>query len=392
MDKYKLYNLESVLKRKNPHLIFNEYVDLFHSNIKIFPVKIIKENEEYYRARVGYQSIKGAIHDFDSDIKIPYYGESIGAAPPLISKGGRFNREGTSFLYLGTNVDTCIAELRSEVNQTCSVAKFICKEESKYIDLTADSDSEAFKILKKIMLEPIHSDIKHRYLITQFIAEVFREIGFDGIYFESTLSEGENIVCYYPSHFYYDKFSEKMYRTIKVDYQIEEIEDSYKNYGEYRKGLSSYNASEEEEKEKIIDYIDDKIQFKYDNIIKEYVDLAEKSLVHDEKLQIYDKMVDQFKSDMITSRKVFSIRGNYYRDSDMFECALKDYYDSRRYCSGFISDEKLVEYIFDNIKLNSQYCDGDTTMMKKNIEVFVQKSKKNFELRRDSLIASLKEH
>lgn len=40
--------------------------------------------------------------------------DDIAAAPILFTSGGRFNREGTSFLYLGSDINTCVSQLKLE--------------------------------------------------------------------------------------------------------------------------------------------------------------------------------------------------------------------------------------------------------------------------------------
>ena len=56
--------------------------------------------------------------------------------PPVYTAGGRFNRQGISYLYLADTIETCLAEVHLQIGQNCSVGKFKCKQEIEVIDLT----------------------------------------------------------------------------------------------------------------------------------------------------------------------------------------------------------------------------------------------------------------
>ena len=374
----KLRQLGDKLSGNNPYVLFREYLDIFNKNSNDLPKRNIKKNDEYFRARVGCMSTYGGIDDLDIEIEIPYFGKSIGVAPPLLSKGGRFNREGTSFLYLGTDSKTCIAELRSEVNQVSSVAKFICLKDLEMLDLTVDNENDFLYLFKKLMLEPVHSGIRHKYLVSQFLSDIIREMGFHGIVYSSTVSFGENLVCFHPENFKCVDFSEKMFIVKKVKYVIDEVPDSYKKYKEYQNLLSSYNESEENRKDELFKYINDKIIYDSRMDIENYKVIANEKKSFEEKKMILDEMVEKHKGDMVLSSEVFIARGNFYCDNKMIKEAISDYYDSKRWKKNLLSDDEVAECIHGYLMESEINFNMDEPKLKDDIRDEIKKKRKNW--------------
>ena len=139
----------------------------------------------------------------------------MGAPPRELAIAGRANPHGIRFLYLSSDEVTSVAEKRAAKGQLVSVAKFIMKADARVIDLTRvpylDSPFgksegmlpylvERVGIIKHLAEElatpvnPNASDIE--YVPTQFLVEVIRSQGFDGVVFNSAMGEGENLVLF----------------------------------------------------------------------------------------------------------------------------------------------------------------------------------------------------
>lgn len=246
---------EEDLKYNNPDKILDKYVE-YLKEMK-FKTICIKKGTEFYRGRIGKKIVSGGVDDLNTYFSMPYYGEMIKTAPPLHTSGGRFNRAGTSYLYLATNLETCFAEVHLQVGQECSIGKFKCIEDIELIDLNDSSNDIELKILYSIVTQPVHDEIAYKYLTTQFIADVLMKLNSNGLYFKSVQSNGDNIVCFKPDKFELVKYSEKLYRAKKIDYEYEMIEDTIREYAKRDDEhlINNLNTEVDEENEKQVEYL-----------------------------------------------------------------------------------------------------------------------------------------
>lgn len=247
--------VEDDFMKKNPEEIIDEYFQYFSQ--KNIPTITIDNQKKYYRARVGYKSEAGADDDWDEEFILPYYDKDIMAPPPLLSTGSRFNREGTSYLYISDDIKTCMAEVHLQVGQLCSVGTFKCKSEIEIIDLTAIQNDIEMEIWLDILTQPVHGNIYNRYNITKFLAEVLRRINGNGIMFNSVQSKGRNIVCYKPYLFELVPYSERLYKAKSITYESEMVEDSVDKYAKQADyHLSTYNENDERRREKVVEHME----------------------------------------------------------------------------------------------------------------------------------------
>jgi RES domain-containing protein len=248
--------LENDLQVFNPDELLDDYCEVFKRPNNKLSEKVVKIDEEYFRARIGNKVIKCAIDDCNIEYSLPFFRDEIAAPIPLISREGRFNKNGCSYLYLASDIKTACAEVKLEVGQIASVGKFRCIQEEKYVDLTVKDPDDFMIEIKNKLLMPIHNEIKHKYIITQFISDIFKKLGYFGIIYDSTVTNGTNIVAFKPNHFKFIDYSDELYTPKKIEYTIEKIdEDVYENM---ENELNTYNEYEEEEKQRLIDYIVEK--------------------------------------------------------------------------------------------------------------------------------------
>ncbi len=74
------------------------------------------------------------------------------------------------------------------------------------------------------MSQPIVPGEGHRYSITQLIADILRQRGYDGVVFRSSVGSGQNVCLFDPiSALYVDK-SAKVRRVEAIRYRLEEVE------------------------------------------------------------------------------------------------------------------------------------------------------------------------
>lgn len=86
---------------------------------------------------------------------------------------------------------------------------------------------EIFKFLRDISEElsiPILPEEKENYLVTQFISDIIRQIGFDGILFNSSVSDGHNLVAFNNDKFSFKEKSQKLIKITKAQFQHKPVE------------------------------------------------------------------------------------------------------------------------------------------------------------------------
>ncbi|WP_163071118.1 RES domain-containing protein [Priestia flexa] len=170
---FELTNFLSYLK-KNPMLAFKHSVggklyDLFSAMYNAQDY-IILNNEILFRGRTR---IAGSEMYKETDMWSPPFG---------VSSHGRYNIVGTSVLYLANNKNIIPYELNYVNSQEIDVAAIEVIRPLKILDL-----SYLIGDFGKFLSQSSHNTnvLKLEYLLTNFISECCREIGFNGIKYRS---------------------------------------------------------------------------------------------------------------------------------------------------------------------------------------------------------------
>jgi hypothetical protein len=236
--KYPLKDTESkfikILKKdiyeNNFYVIFDKYKETFEQLLSNYvPIYDAQKSKMYYRARIGSNVERVEVDDLTTTIKFSFIGDEISAAPPYLVGEGRFNRKGCSYLYVASDMDTAISEVRPEPGDTLSLAKFKINTKSNYIDLRSNIKYSIdyrlnieiihfFLSLSKLFSKPVTTNKREEYLVTQFISELLRIYGFHGIVYDSPQNKGYNILSFYPEDLVLEKGSEEMRFIEKVTY------------------------------------------------------------------------------------------------------------------------------------------------------------------------------
>ena len=117
--------------------------------------------------------------------------------PPLFRKAGRFNTASDAYLYVAFDKDMAIHEMRPSIGQKYSIVEFRSNKETKIADLTGsnmplEKDNILFLSLVDKISEPNTDDTEIFYHITQHMAHILQEKGYDGIMYKSTLKKEKN--------------------------------------------------------------------------------------------------------------------------------------------------------------------------------------------------------
>ena len=167
--------------------------------------------------------IDSLIHD-NSIQKTYGFNEKDSRVPPrMFRKAGRLNTASDAFLYVAFDRDTAIHEMRPSIGQQYSLAEFRLNKNVNLADLTGNNtNSKEHSMLTSLaskISEPNTDNDESFYHITQHMAHVIKEQGYDGILYQSALCKGKNNILL---------FDESV-----VDYiasEITEIQDVHVSY------------------------------------------------------------------------------------------------------------------------------------------------------------------
>lgn len=227
-------NYKKALQTKNFYLLEEDAKEYFTK--VLFELRLdIQIETVFSRARIGYKEITKKINSSEVKVKEAFSKKDLSAPPIFKSSAGRANRQGVSYLYLASTKETAIGEIRPHPGHYVSVGKFKNNETINVVDLRFinlmnyyryPEELELFKFLRDISEElsiPILPEEKENYLVTQFISDIIRQIGFDGILFNSSLSDGYNLVAFNNDKFSFISSSQSLIKIKKVEFKYKPI-------------------------------------------------------------------------------------------------------------------------------------------------------------------------
>jgi hypothetical protein len=189
-------------------------------------------NDLWFRARLGHKATyQSAGLGWTKTVQYqPWLGKEIGAPPPLNAGFGRLNRAGVSMLYLASDSDTAIAEIRPHPGHLVSLGGFRTREPIRVADFNPDiglfsaneNRLDLFAIIQafdRLMGMPVTPDEKTPYLLTQLLAEVLLRRSFDGVRYRSSVSSGSNICVFHPAKFEFADGHSEVRRVASVRYE-----------------------------------------------------------------------------------------------------------------------------------------------------------------------------
>lgn len=198
----------------------------------------IEAGSNFYRSRIGHvnEEISINFENFTQTIKVPFKNKELGQPPVSLASAGRANRQGISFLYLASNKDTSISEVRPVPGNYVSVGKFKNKIDINLVDLRFIDLSKYYKSSEKLNLFELFRDLaidlsypvtpseKNKYLVTQFLSDIIRRLNYDGLVFKSSLNVGDNFVIFKPEQFDFVDNSSSLIKITKMKFSYEDVE------------------------------------------------------------------------------------------------------------------------------------------------------------------------
>nr|NJM04916.1 RES family NAD+ phosphorylase [Desulfobacula sp.] len=238
------------LKKTNRYILNKEWTD-FKSALLSSAQKretFLEEGARYVRARVGSYEKESEGENGLPIIKTgPHCPRELGAPPPERTKNGRINPRGISYLYLSNEEKTAILEVKAWIGQKVSIGYFELKKRLKCIDVSQDKktlipywggceeklnseerEKAVWGAINSSFSEPIRSaDDTINYIPTQYLSELFKNNGYDGIIYKSSLmKKGYNIVLFNPEDAILS--GAKVFEIDSIMPSISECDNSYK--------------------------------------------------------------------------------------------------------------------------------------------------------------------
>lgn len=175
-------------------------------------IKSIPGGGILWRSQLGHGS--EPIYDRDEhidDTPGPLPSERMKPKPGTAAEG-RANPKGIPYLYLATDKETAMSEVRPWVGSYVSVGQFKIVRDLSLIDCSLrhqnsliyfeepnaeERERAVWSHIDHAFSRPVNSsDRTAEYVPTQIITELFKNEGFDGIGYKSALGKGLNIVLF----------------------------------------------------------------------------------------------------------------------------------------------------------------------------------------------------
>ncbi|MGR0171328.1 RES family NAD+ phosphorylase [Pseudomonas aeruginosa] len=171
--------------------------------------QLILENQQiphtWFRARI-------------QESEEPYPLDKMGAPPKDKATHGRANPVGISYLYMASNLATAISEIRPHTGERVTVAEFSIVDEVRLADLReprklvtpfiCESESDLSQLRADIeFLERLGDELTRPvlprsaaidYVPSQYLCELIKNIGFDGVVYKSSVGSEMNMALFYP--------------------------------------------------------------------------------------------------------------------------------------------------------------------------------------------------
>ncbi len=189
-------------------------------------ITLDKGSQKFYRARIN-----------TSDK--PFNISKMGKPPKNLVLNGRANPIGIPYLYLSSSIDTAISEVRGHKGEVVTVAEFQMKSKLELADLRDPKSTispfelnDELELIYKNMpfLTSLGNELSKpiipreanlEYLSSQYLCELFKNKGFHGIIYKSSISDGNNYVVFNDKKF--KAVSTCQYQIVDVTTESEEL-------------------------------------------------------------------------------------------------------------------------------------------------------------------------
>ncbi|MCM1012317.1 RES family NAD+ phosphorylase [Brevibacterium sp. XM4083] len=147
----------------------------------------------------------------------PFPLDKMSAPPPHLAGHGRANPAGIRYLYLGSTAKTAVAEVRPHTGERACVATFQVpsilavdlrdprRSASPFILENAEQIAairSGLPLLERLgeeLTKPVQpSSAAFEYIPSQYLCEFIKNLGYQGVIYRSSVSEGVNLALFFP--------------------------------------------------------------------------------------------------------------------------------------------------------------------------------------------------
>ena len=172
----------------------------------------ISEGKYVWRAQLGCTTEERMQNDAVWDEPVAYPPERM-KPPPHVAHEGRVNPKGIPCLYVATNKETAMAEVRPWIGSKVSVGQLRTMRELTLVDFSQGHDSKLnfffeesppaereqhiWEQVDRAFSTPVTAGLSTaEYVPTQVISEFFKKKGVDGVAYKSQLGPGFNLALF----------------------------------------------------------------------------------------------------------------------------------------------------------------------------------------------------
>lgn len=223
--------------------IYSDKVNNFLREIKnSLPdrTEIVPEGTVMFRSQLGF-------HEEDYEDSYGITGHPVGRMKPISGEAteGRANSKGIPVLYLSSDANTSMAELRPPVGQVISCGQFetnralklvdCCRTKNEYgrmqlIFWTPETRDEwldgIWFLINETFSQPVVNEPNNAaYVPTQILSELFRHSGFDGLFCKSHLGSGVNYILFQPAYADMKNCELKITKSVSFNFEALDLSD-----------------------------------------------------------------------------------------------------------------------------------------------------------------------
>ncbi len=204
-------------------------------------IKIISMSDSLWRSQIGCDYVPVYQENVHVDsVPVPFSFERMKPLSDSASEG-RANPKGIPYLYVSTDKETAMSEVRPSMGAILSIGKFKPTRELKIIDFSVHQGRMKFFLKEPDEQQKIeavwidmdnafsiptsNTNFNSEYIPTQIITELIKSLGYDGIQYKSSLGNGYNIALFDLNMA--TIFECDIYKVNKVSFGFESVENQY---------------------------------------------------------------------------------------------------------------------------------------------------------------------
>jgi RES domain len=169
--------------------------------------------------------------------EVPFDISEMGAPPKRTASFGRANPAGIPYLYLASSPETAVSEVRPHTGEIACVAEFTTPGDLRVVDLRAPREMVSPFILEdaseigrlrddlpflerlgeELTLPVVPQAAAIDYTPSQYVCEFIKSLGYDGVIYRSSVSDGINLALFDPGRARPMDVMQYQVQRVKVD-------------------------------------------------------------------------------------------------------------------------------------------------------------------------------